>query len=46
MLMMMIGDDDDEDDDDDDIYTIRLAVEGMQQENYNIVFPTPFSKVC
>ena len=34
MIMMMI-----------DMWYIRLAVEGMQQENYNIVFPTPFSKV-
>jgi hypothetical protein len=22
----------------------RIAVEGMQQENYHILFPTPFSK--
>jgi hypothetical protein len=23
----------------------RIAVEGMQQQNYHIIFPTPFSKV-
>jgi hypothetical protein len=23
----------------------RVAVEGLQQDNYEVVFPTPFSKV-
>jgi hypothetical protein len=26
-------------------FICRVAVEGMQQENYDVVFPTPFSKV-
>jgi hypothetical protein len=26
-------------------FVCRVAVEGMQQENYDVVFPTPFSKV-
>eukprot|EP01032_Pedospumella_encystans_P019229 gene19229-21866_t len=26
-------------------FMCRVAVEGMQQENYDVVFPTPFSKV-
>eukprot|EP00388_Colpodella_angusta_P028475 GDKK01012721.1.p1 GENE.GDKK01012721.1~~GDKK01012721.1.p1 ORF type:complete len:133 (+),score=19.76 GDKK01012721.1:1-399(+) len=26
-------------------FVSRVAVEGMQQENYDVVFPTPFSKV-
>ena len=26
-------------------FLCRVAVEGMQQPNYDVVFPTPFSKV-